>query len=166
MPSRAHRRPGGSSYCHDWQYTICSDSTADSTSPRAEASCAAARHVSSHIASGSGAGPSAGRATICATPMMHGLRGSTTVLICTATSPCASRQTPRFVGAAPPDPIAVRLAGARPPGRHSPRSFVLPLRLALLGKRLRTLFRVLGGEHHLRQRRFDLVGLFHRDLHP
>ena len=49
---------GGSSYCHDWQYTICSDSTAPSTSLLAPASSAArAAHVCSHSTSGSGDGP-------------------------------------------------------------------------------------------------------------
>src|SRR4051794_11491725 len=141
MPRRSDNRPGGSSYCHDWQYTICNDSTAASTSPAADASATASRHTRSHSSSGSGAGPSSGREIVCATPMMHGDRGSTAVMAFSEYDAHTS--------------VCVVLGKAGAAGAAG-GSLVAPVRGSLLGERLRPLFGVLAAEHHLRERRLDL----------
>src|SRR5581483_7027102 len=155
MPRRAASRCGGSSYCHDWQYTICNDSTAPSTSPVACASEAASRTTRSHRSSGSGDGPFAGRCTCCATPTMHGARGSMLIpgIVGALWAPWRTQRTN----------IRSRRRRRRRMSWVGAGSLVLPLGRALLGERLGPLLGVLAGEDHLGQLLFDLVRLLHRD---
>src|SRR5436190_9540783 len=91
------------------------------------ASDAAPRATCSHISSGSGApaAPTSSGCQVCvATPMMHGVRGSTFMVA-----------------------LTLRRDTRRSPSGSSPlRSLGLPHRLALLGERLGAFLRVLGLE--------------------